>query len=78
MATNDEVNISKFRSRTGGWALNDDKAWVSVKLGEMRSVLRQLDAARGLKSNRKYVPLSEEEQVKRRPPSVGTLLSGAA
>lgn len=43
---NDADKIRKFRERAEGWSLNDDKAWVKVKVGEMRAVLKALDHKR--------------------------------
>lgn len=44
MSGRDLELISKFRARTAGWGLSDGKAWVNVKLEEMRAVLTELDA----------------------------------
>jgi hypothetical protein len=38
-----EVLVRKFRSRAQYWRNNSDKAWVSVKLGEIRAVVDALD-----------------------------------
>ena len=39
----EEEIIAKLRERTKGWALNDDKAWIKVKLGEVRAALEVID-----------------------------------
>lgn len=39
----DDELIETFRKRAQSWAWNDDTAWVKVKLGEMRAILRILD-----------------------------------
>lgn len=41
----DEEKIQRFIRRMNGWSLNDDEAWVKVKLGEMRAIVKALIAA---------------------------------
>ena len=39
----DKDSIEKLRKRMDGWGLNDDPAWLKVKLGELRALFRAYD-----------------------------------